>query len=275
MLMPACEIILYGDAEGGREAAEKFRLSYDGDIRKNEYGTPYLNDVFSKAQQAARNQLLCYVNCDIILTADLLNAVSMVERFKKRFLLSGRRWDLLVDEPLDFSPGWQERLMAVVDKYGRSQPPSAMDYFVFSKGLWVDIPPFALGRTAWDNWLVFKARTQNIPVIDASEVVKAVHQAHDYSHCQGGKGGIWGGPEAEYNLCLAGGLSNLFILDDATHVLGCTGMRRVFPLGYLKRRLRTGMLTWYGSLRAGWLKIFLLKSWRMFKFIFNKLGAGL
>lgn len=44
------------------------------------------------------------------------------------------------------------------------------------------MPPLAIGRFWWDNWLVWKARSLDAKVVDASKAVLVVHQNHDYSH---------------------------------------------------------------------------------------------
>jgi len=266
LLRPACEIILFGDAGGIKEAADEFGVRYDDNIMKNEYGTPYINSVFYRAEQLAKYDLLCYVNCDIILTNDLLKAVSeAANSFKKHFLLLGRRWNIEIDKPLDFSFGWESRLRGLVDQSGWLEAPTGIDYFVFKKGLWGNIPPFAVGRTAWDNWLIYKAREQNIPVIDATSVVRAVHQVHQYFHCQDGKKGVWEGPEAQANLELAKGFSHLFILYDSTHIFTSTGIKLALSMKHLKRRFYMSIALFYDSLKAAWLKYILLKLWRIFK----------
>ena len=102
-LRPACEIILFGDDEGTAKTAADFGVRHIPDVACNEYGTPLLNDIFEKAQRVARHNLLCYVNADIILMSDFMRAVEEVARRKRRFLMVGQRWDLDVQEPLDFS----------------------------------------------------------------------------------------------------------------------------------------------------------------------------
>ena len=47
--------------------------------------------------------------------------------------------------------------------------------------LWGKIPDFIIGRPGYDNWLIWKARRSLIPVVDASESVKAIHQNHYYN----------------------------------------------------------------------------------------------
>ena len=49
----------------------------------------------SRAQAAARHEVVCHVNCDIILMADFLRGCrSGWLRAERRFLMAGRRWDV-------------------------------------------------------------------------------------------------------------------------------------------------------------------------------------
>jgi hypothetical protein len=84
-------------------------------------------------------------------------------------------------------------------------------------------------------------------VVDATEALTVVHQAHDYSHVPAKAGDVLKGPEAKRNLNLAGGWKHIFTLKDATHVLGLGGPRLAISLKHLQRRLRT-LLTLYSFL---------------------------
>jgi hypothetical protein len=102
---------------------------------------------------------------------------------------------------------------------GRQRTAEWIDYFVFSRGLYgADMPPFVL-RVFWDNWLVWKALDARKAVIDASRVVIAVHQNHDYNYHPQGKAGVWSGAEAGLNGQLAGGWRHLRTIADATVLL--------------------------------------------------------
>jgi len=241
LLRPTCEIILLGDDEGIAEIAAEFGARHIPDVACNEYGTPLLNDIFEKAQRVAMHDLLCYVNADIILMSDFLWAVEQVARRGRRFLMVGQRWDLDVQEQLDFGAGdWEARLRVRVASNGRLHEETGVDSFVFPRGFWGDIPPFAIGRTAWDNWLIYRARLVGAPVINATRAVTVVHQNHDYAYHPQRANGVWKGPEARCNLELAGGDSHdlRFTLRDATWALGAKG--RIRPLLTAKhlRRLR-------------------------------------
>ena len=87
------------------------------------------------------------------------------------------------------------------------------------------MPPFAIGRACFDNWLVWHAR-QGAIVVDATADVVAAHQRHDYAHVDGGKEEAYYGEEAARNLELSGGKSRLYTLHDASHVLRGGRLRR-------------------------------------------------
>ncbi len=77
------------------------------------------------------------------------------------------------------------------------RPPQWIDYFAFPRGLYSrNTPPLVIGRPSWDNWLLWKARASGAAVVDASAVILAVHQNHDYAYHPDGKVGVWSGEEA-------------------------------------------------------------------------------
>ncbi|MEW5722873.1 MAG: hypothetical protein AB1896_07180 [Thermodesulfobacteriota bacterium] len=140
------------------------------------------------------------MNADIMLLPDFPDALRQAGRRFDTFLMVGQRWDLKVEEPLDFSSEtWVKRLRRRVRREGRRHGDNGIDYFVFTKGLWERIPPFALGRTTWDNWLIYDPLEKGRPVVDATSAVMAIHQDHDYSHAIGGRTGAWEGAEAKKN----------------------------------------------------------------------------
>jgi hypothetical protein len=229
LLEPKPEIFLIGNEKGTAEICKKLELKHIPKIKCNESGTPLVNDMFEKAQQCSNNKILCYVNSDIILKSDFMKALNNVDL--KKFLMIGQRWDIEMKKSLDFKPGWEKNLR------GKRQHPAGMDYFVFTRGLWKKIPKFAVGRTIWDNWLVYKAYLNKVPVIDASKAVRAMHQKHGYGDVSK-KNKVWKGPEAVNNLRLAGSHVPSFSLHDATHILTKKGVKKALSIKYLVRRMR-------------------------------------
>jgi hypothetical protein len=239
-LRPSCEIILFGRDEGTAEMAAGLGLRHVPDVAQNEYGTPLVSSLFGMAQELAGNKIMAYVNSDIILAGDFMEAVRRIQ--KERFLLIGRRWDMDINEPLDFSqPDWDNRLLGLLNEYGRLHGRSGLDYFVFPRGMYRDIPPFAIGRTAWDNWLIYRARSLGVPVVEATGAVTIIHQNHDYAKFQTvGRDSVRGerkGVEGMRNRELLGSPYRSFNLWDATHTIASDGLRPTRSVRHLLWRL--------------------------------------
>lgn len=223
-LLPDVRIVLLGDDAGTGETARELSIEHRPAVARNEYGTPRLDDLFEQARQCSGTSHLCYVNADIILMSDFVEAARRIMREKKRFLMVGQRTDLDVRDAIEFAPGWEDRLRAEAATQGSLHRPTGIDYFVYHRDCWGRIPPFAIGRFSWDNWLIHRARQMRVPVIDATACVTAIHQNHDYSHARGGAKGARGGPEARENFRLAGGRRLSLTIWDSTHVLTAAGL---------------------------------------------------
>jgi hypothetical protein len=229
-LIPKPEIILLGGEEGMAEVAGEFGICQISSVLRNEFGTPLVNSLFEEAEKAANYDRMCYVNADIILMNDFMRAIQRVVVEKPRSLMVGQRWNLNIKEPLDFGANWEERLITQVARQGKLYPHFAIDYFLFPKGIWGEIPPFTIGRPAWDNWILYRARSQNIPVIDLTKAAIVVHQNHDYSHHPQGWTGAMKGEESKQNIKLAGEIGHVYSLLDAQYRLTREGVkRRVTP----------------------------------------------
>jgi len=229
LLHPRPEIILFGNEEGTAEAAMDIGALHVSQVARNEFGTPLLNDLFQKAEQLASHQTLCYVNADILLLDDFSEAVIRVREWRSQYLMVGRRWDVDICDPINFvAPGWQSSLRQLALRTNRQRSPEWIDYFAFNKGLGAGLLPFAIGRTWWDNWLVWHACSIGRPVVDLSESVMAVHQNHDYLHHPKGYKGVWAGEEARRNNELGGGWWRRYTTQDATHCFRADGIRLNF-----------------------------------------------
>jgi len=155
MLKPAPEILLFGDDEGTAEIAQEFGLRHIPSIRRNEFGTPLMGNLFQQARSAAAHDTLCYVNSDIILLADFPQAVERIARFREKFLMVGRRLDLDLAEPLQFdAAGWEASLRSRALAQGTMNIARSIDYFVFPRNLYPPLPALDLGRFCWEHWLI-------------------------------------------------------------------------------------------------------------------------
>lgn len=238
---PDAEIILFGDEPGAAEICAELNIRHVPEVKRNEHGTKYLGPIFDRAAALARYDLLCYINCDIVLLDDFLPALTSMVQMQRNFLMVGRRWDLDLRDPLLFESGWQTRLRERALSHGLQRPPQWIDYFAFSRTLYRDkLPPFVIGRPGWDNWLIWFARQSGFVVADATRVVVAVHQNHDYSYHPEGEAGVWYGAEARQNYAFLEGGRCFATMQNATHRLTGRGIRQNY-LHYgvvAQRRLR-------------------------------------
>lgn len=242
-IQPRPNVILFGDDEGTGDLARELGLLHFPNIQRNRWGTPLVSDLFAKAEELSKTPLLCYVNADIILFDDFPQALSRVAALQKRFLMVGRRTDVDITQPIDFDQqNWVAEVQQQAHTRGVLQIARSIDYFAFTRGLYPPMPPLAVGRFWWDNWLIWKARSLGASVVDASSLVTIVHQNHDYSHTAYGPGKqtLITSEEAQLNCRLAceqnpsdftDSLSwrYVYTIDDATHRLtpqGITGNPR-------------------------------------------------
>lgn len=201
------QIILLGDDVGVAQAAREFGFSHQGNLKRTAQGTPLLDGAFAAARQSAATSFLAYVNADILLGSDFLDALESLNRQPlARFLGIGRRWESQLVESIE---SWStEELEQWIREQRRSVPTASVvckDYFVFPRHLFTNIPGFAVGRGNWDNWMVRQAHRLGMPVIDLSESVTAVHQPHQHGHSGGRYRTYVSGEEAKRNQELAGG----------------------------------------------------------------------
>lgn len=225
-------VIMVGDEPGMAEFAAEAGIIHLPQVARNPLGTPLVSSIFAKARQISTSPLLAYVNADILLTPQLVNIASQVYCQIKEFLIVGQRYDLNLQQPLDFNPGWDSRLLADVQTRGRLHPPAGSDYFIFPRMCFIDLPNFAIGRAGWDNWMIYRARTQRLAVVDATSAISVIHQDHDYSHLPNGQP-HYRLPESTENLRLAGGRRTVFTLEDSDRCIH-EGQLQHIPLHFHK-----------------------------------------
>jgi hypothetical protein len=244
--LPDVEALLVGDEPGMAETAREFGLRHLPNVARNESGTPLVSSIFTLAREAGNSPLLAYVNADILLMPDFAAAAQKMAAQAARFLLVGQRWDLDVTAPLDFSAGWQDRLRSTIHGQGRLHPPAGSDYFVFPRNCFTEVPDFAIGRAGWDNWMIYEARRQRWPVVDATHDVTVIHQSHDYRHLPGGVP-HYKLPESDVNIRLAGGreMTRFTLLDTDRRLVDGRLRPRRWSGGSLRRFVESyPLLAW-------------------------------
>lgn len=178
-LHPDVEILLFGgDEPGAREAADELGCPIYP-LERNHRGIPLVRQPIERARELATHDVRCLVNADVILTRDFVWCVQTVKRTFDRFLLVTQRYGLKVYGEIDFEDEkWDFNLLMEVKRRGHAKHRKAVDYFCYRGDFWDPVPAFAVGRTSWDNWLVWKALREGVPVIDATLCSVCVHQDH-------------------------------------------------------------------------------------------------
>jgi hypothetical protein len=254
LIHPDVEVILFGDDEGAAETCRDLAIRHEPDILRNKNGTKYLNYIFDRASELSRHKILCYANCDIMLTSDFQRAMEVTTKTHSEFLMIGRRWDTKILENWDFGKtDWEQQLRSLALLKGQQNGPSWVDYFCFSRDLYYQkMPPFLIGRNGWDPWLIWFAHQRKVPLIDASSVVVAVHQHHDYVYLRQGVAALHANAEADYNWKLGTGKAwHYYTVDAASDRIHSGRLRptRTAWFGPIKSRFSRGFfLLWFGLL---------------------------
>ena len=212
------DVILFGDDPGAAQVCEQLGIRHVPDVAVNEFGTPLLSDMFQQAQELGRGETCCFINADIILLPEFVSAVEAIANWSADYFVVGRRTDIDVDVVLDFSDGWDAMLRDVAAREGELMPEVWIDFFVFPRGRLVDIPQFAIGRTGYDNWLIWYASQLGLKVVDITPTVSVIHQRHDYSH-GGGKTAVWEGAEAHRQRSMLGHWTHMHAVSHARFML--------------------------------------------------------
>ena len=227
------DILLIGDDPGVEENAKALGVRHIREVKRNASGTPMLDDIFRLARENSDSPLLAYVNADIILKQDFVEISRKVLEQEKKFLLVGQRWDLDVQVDLEFAPGWETGFDKDLAARGRRHPAGGSDYFVYPRDIFTSIPPFAIGRSGWDNWMFYEARVKGWKLINCSKAINIIHQDHDYAHLPNGLP-HYRQPESAENVKAAGGKRTIFTLLDCDHELDENGSLHRAPMNKKK-----------------------------------------
>ncbi len=208
-LTPFVEIVLVGDEPGVAETAASAGVHHVAAVQRNEHGTPLVNSAFSAVRRFSQSPVYCFCNCDVILTAGFVSAMEtlMSDSRLEQFVAIGRRTEIDIEQEYDFDdPAVVENLANQAEQNGRAAALVCKEYFAFTRDVYETMPEFAVGRGNWDNWMVASAKRRGVPVVNASSVITAIHQNHDYAHTGAGRRSCYvTGPEARRNQELAGG----------------------------------------------------------------------
>jgi hypothetical protein len=247
LLHPDVEVILFGDEEGAAEVCAELDIRHEPYVERFESKYPYVNFMFARAQEIAKHEFLCYSNCDIVFLTDFSRVFEKTIVWRKRFVFVAQRWDTDVTQPIDFKHhDWAKHLQELATTQGIQQISDYIDFFVFRKGIYDQVPPLVVGYAYWDHWMMWKALSANAPVLDASLYLVPVHQNHGYRTTPERTKGSQTDRIAMRNFELSGKGKQLKAMLDANYVISRYGQiywnpfrRRLAEPSMMKLRQKT------------------------------------
>ena len=176
------EIIIFGESKGAKKIANEVSGIYFPNVKCSKNGVPLLSDLFNKANKIASFDTLLFINSDILIPENIIESIKIVKERFFNFLLVGHRWNIEVKKIIDFNEKNSATLFwETAEMKSKKDSPAAIDYFGFRKNTFKKIPDFVIGRPGYDNWLIWYARRNFIPVVDISEEIIVIHQSHHYN----------------------------------------------------------------------------------------------
>jgi hypothetical protein len=172
LLKPRPRVVVFGLKEKGvKELGSTLDLELMS-VKRSPSGAPLVRDMFERGFALGPGT---YINGDIILTQSFVRGFQACSKRFVDFLMIGRRHDVTLNSTIPFSDGWQRRLK------DKSHPHSVggIDYFAANRNIWGKIPDLAVGRYAWDNWLVHRAIENGVAVVNANDAILVFHQNHE------------------------------------------------------------------------------------------------
>ena len=240
-LVENVEVFFCGNDPGVEETAREFGVVHLNNIRTNEYGTPYVSDAFRQVSDRAKYDVLCYVNADIMFDSRLSTSIKAIAGQLEKFLVVGQRHDMEIEEEIEFhASATAKYLENYLPQKGELHPPYGIDYFIFPRGCFLSLPDLLVGRPCWDRYMLKYAKRNDIPVVDATGGILAVHQNHGYGHVPAARK-KYEGPEGDQNRSATGNR----LLDITNSDMKMEGDRKVLhnPRG-LRTRLRETFIVW-------------------------------
>ena len=88
------QVLAIGEEPGLAEAAQALGVQVVPQVQRNAQGTPLVSDIFRQARRHSESPFLAYVNADMLLLPDFVQATRVMSQLAPNFLIVGQRWDV-------------------------------------------------------------------------------------------------------------------------------------------------------------------------------------
>jgi hypothetical protein len=181
---------------GIEEVATALGVDYSGDLETDAAGQDRLDSFMAIGERAAKADTIMFINSDIFLGPGFVKLLKELlqrpECQEKPFLISGIRYVFPMDDELEFNPFVQsvedyaqKHIYGDGPKRFANLRPDMLDFFIFKPHTYKVIPPFRIGKSAWDNWLFAEALRLGFNTISGGwspPILYCIHPEHDRPH---------------------------------------------------------------------------------------------
>jgi hypothetical protein len=238
-VFPGSRLILFGYMEGLEELCREEGIIYGGQIPTHyEFPKMMISRMFQRVASDWPAEICLFLNSDILLDVTARGVLRSLDNLKAPWLATGRRRRLPPFEHGLLDSAGLERFLNEAMKTYEWGNPTALDIYMFRGMDFQGMPDFIIGNCAWDNWMIWNARSKGIPVLDLSRDFPLFHCDHEYQYSLGNTAPrMRSGPLEENNLKMLGGEGRRFHLGHCTHEMKDGTLRPKRGWSVLQRNL--------------------------------------
>jgi len=125
------------------------------------------------AKNASDEDVIVWVNGDVMFDDSLIQTIDASKMFSNDFVLVGQKYDWSNFYNLDNDVNLKE--LQPLELHGEY----AIDYFIFKKHLFENLPGFYIARQRFDNFLVGES-VKKYKAINCTKTLLCIHHRHEY-----------------------------------------------------------------------------------------------
>lgn len=195
------EVLILADDLSVCAAAMQIGKMTDGNIKCHqhacmhpEYRRPVVSCLLLNAAKLASNDYVLFSNSDLAYY-NVIPAISIARGvFKQNFALVGRRRDIDFQGQCKSMDKGSFMLQDILKAPGELHDPFGIDYIIVPRnligGIIKGMPDFLIGLWKWDNWLVDTVIKKGLNLVDATNLLHAIHLQNTKAGHRARKG--WG-----------------------------------------------------------------------------------
>lgn len=191
--VPPPTLVLVSEEEGCAEVAQQMGAKHRPKVEKDSKGYDRLDKLIEEGEKEAPDGgAIALMNADCFpgphFHYHLQQLLEVVHSTSSRpYLIVGARYVWQQDAAPPYNPTMTTP-QHYVDQYINKRNAvrdDALDFFVFRKGSFKGMPPFRVGRSRWDNWMMAHATRQQWTTVNGgyqNPLLYVIHPEHTREH---------------------------------------------------------------------------------------------